>query len=531
MEPRPRTDRLWDVLTLTVVLLLVAAHMRYALLDQRLPHNTNVTYFFCHLFHELGDADGPGRALRNAALGMAGWYNLGIAAAMKIVGRAPLVLHLLDAAWLALVLLGTALIARRLWGPAAAFAAVVLIPPDGYDLVLMARVSGIHIPEMALLLGVLVPLVFDQRLSRWSTAAVVGLAGAAALSIRISSVIWMATLLPLLLACALHGPPRKEPLKKLGLVLALWALAAPPVFVYLRTYLGDKLGHHAEFAADRTLSLFYSMFTTDLGGPVFWVGLGLVVVAAVRWRPLPLRYLLVLLSWFVVPSLLMLIFVAGARDFPMYYVAFALLVAGALSRLPSPLLLLLLLIWGPRYVTQFLPEPSARAVSQVVHDVPLHHDDSILNHYRVHDGMGFTQFLALQQATCPQDGRKSCRILIPHDQGLCTPQPWDSGISDMEIFFLGRTHVHVERLPDDPDQRPDNERGPPHALGGFFCTQGDEGEAPDPQEQVRLRSQETIRRYGFEEVWRTQVDSHCQYVWSTPDGIVLRRDRLPALSL
>lgn len=529
MEQGPRTDRRWDVLTLAVILLLVAAHLRYALLDQRLPHNTNVTYFFCHLFHEMGDADGPAQALRNAALGMAGWYNLSIAVAMKIVGRAPMVLHLFNAAWMALVLLGTALIARRLWGPAAAFAAVVLIPPDGYDLVMMARVSGIHIPEMALLLGVLVPLIFDPRLSRWSTAVVVGLAGAGALSMRLSSLIWMTTLLPLLLACVWHGPQRKDAVKKIGVVFALWALAAPPIFVYIRTYVGDKLGHHAEFAADRSLSWFYSMFTNDLGGPVFWIGLGLAAVTAVLWRPLPTRFLLVLLSWWGLSCLLMVLFVAGARDFPMYYVAFALLVAGALSRLPSPLLLLLLLIWGPRYVTQFLPAPSARAVSQVVHDVPAAHDDSILNHYRVYEGLGGSQFGALLRSTCPEDERKTCRILIPHDQGLCTPQPWDSGISDMEIFFLGRTHVHVDRLPADRDRRPANERGPPHALGGFFCTQEDERTALDPREQVRFRSEQTIRRYGFREVWRAQVDSDCQYVWSTPDGTVRRRDSLPDL--
>lgn len=521
-----RRDHLWDALTLALILLLVAAHLRFAMLDQRLPQNINHSYgVISHLHDLLSNEGGLTQALRTAALDIAGWYNLLITVCVKVFGRTPLVLHFFDILWLALVLVGTALIARRLWGPVAAFAAVALIPPDGHDIVIMARLSCIHIPELALLLGVLVPLVYDQRLSRWSTAVVVGLAGAGALSIRLSSLIWMGTLLPLLLLCALPRPGRHKTLKKLGVILAFWALAIPPLWVWMQEYIREKISHRTSHHGDLSLELFLGNFTSDLGRWVFGLGLVCILVAVARWRPRAWRFLPVLLCWLLVPSLLFLLFIAGTQDFPMYYVAFALLAAGGLSRLPRafrPLLLLLLLLWCPYYIAQWLPESTARSLSSVVRYGARHERDSIINPFRVYDGIRPAHFRALLQATCPKDGATRCRVYI--NQGLFTPQPLDFASSTTGLFFLGQRDVQVRKIPDPEDMPPD----PPHALASFFCASFD-GHLPPDLARMNRRSRDFIREHRFRTVWRMQVDAQCEYVWSTPDGTVRRPDKLRGL--
>ena len=520
------TSRTWDLLSVALILLILAAHVRFALLDGRLPTNNNHAYYgFPDMYRLLGQDGRAAEALRDAFFSIGGWYNLLIAGLLHVFGTTPLVLQALNALWLALVLCGMALIARRFWGSAAAFVALCLLPPGGEALVIQARLSCIHIPELALLLGILVALGYDRQLRRWSTVILVGLAGAGALAIRQSSLIWIGTLLPLLFSSCRLVVGRPGGLWKILTIFALWSVAAPPYWLHLRDYVLEKIDHRNVFIGDLSLELLYNSILNDLGAVVFWLGLAAMVAALARWRQAPRPLLWVLLCWFIGPCILFAVFVAGTQDFPMYYVAFSLLVSAGLSRIPRwprPLLLLLLLPWFHAYIPQWLPESGPRLMANLPFHSPGRAEAGIRNVYRVHSGQHASDLKMLLAATCPRDGGQRC--LIYSNGGLLRPLPYSFGDST-GLFFLDRDNVHVEGVPEPEDRGLDT----PEALAGFICG-SPEADRSDLEARFEQRFGDLMAKRDYEVVWSKSVDRRCQFFWSTPGGVVRYPERLKTLN-
>lgn len=520
------TSRTWDLLSIALILLILAAHARFALLDSRLPTNTNSAYYDLPDFYRLLGQDGRAvEAIRDAFLSIGGWYNLLIAGLLHVFGKTPLVLQALNALWLALVLCGMAIIARRFWGSAAAFVAICLLPPGGEALVLQARISCVHIPELALLLGIVVALGYDRRLHRWSTVILIGLAGAGALAMRQSSLIWIGTLLPLLLSSCRLVVWRPGGLSKILTIFALWSVAAPPYWLHLRDYVLDKIDHRNAFIGDFSLELLYSSMLSDLGAVLFWLGLAAMAAALSRWRPAPRLLRWVLLCWFIVPGILFALFVAGTQDFPMYYVAFSLLVSAGLSRIPHwprPLFLLLLVPWLHAYIPQWLPESSPWNMAGLPFHSPGQAEAGIRNIYRVHTGQRASDLKMLLAATCPRVAGQGCRIYT--SGGLILPIPYSYGDST-GLFFLGWENVNSEVMPAPEDLDPD----PPEALAGYIC---DSPEADQSGLEARFeeRFRHLMAKHNYEVIWSKSVDRRCQFFWSTPDGVVRHPERLKTLN-
>jgi hypothetical protein len=183
----------WSLAAGAVGLAVVAAHVRFAAIDGRPPVDLNRSYeLLPDLYGALGEPRGIGEALRLAVTASNGVYNLLLAAMMRILGRSFALMDVFDVIWVATILIAVWVMTRRLSGPPAALAAVALAG-NAAGVVLMGRQGWIHVPELALLAVVLAALAGDPGLGRRRTVAAVALAGAGALTLRPSALIWIGT--------------------------------------------------------------------------------------------------------------------------------------------------------------------------------------------------------------------------------------------------------------------------------------------------------------------------------------------------
>ena len=487
----------------------VAAHVRFVWLDERLPQDPNHAHLgLPTLYGLLESSSSWGQVPEAVGLHTTGWYNLLIAGTLHVFGLRPGAMEGFHVLWTAVLVGGVLLLARRLWGARGAVAAVALISPASYAIYLDARIGWIHVAEIALFVVVLATLVGDPTLRRRRTVAVAALVGMAAICIRPSGVIWGATLVPYLASGVWRTEQRMRFAKRAAVVLACWALALIPVVNEARRYVDNKMmsRDRYEFLADP--AVLWRGVTQDIGVVFGVLGLlGMVALAArlprERWREL-----LLLVVWLVLPFVLYAALHAGLPNFPAYIVAFALLGAGGLSRLPWPAVLVPLLVWAPLYVLPWLPLNVARAVVDrpVLHRYGFLYTESPTNLARPFRNLRADEVLQMLHATCPQDALCSVHV----DRCLLQPNGVDPG--RLELFLMDRKDVQLIPTWDDHGAA-----GAGHALASYRCMDSD----PNWRsrfEGYNLTRAAVIAKHDYQQVWSRRLSPDCTYSWWTPGG-------------
>jgi len=527
LQGEERREGAWNLGLAAAILFIVASHIRFVALDGRLPQDPNHAYHSLPaIFNCLGSWGDAWIALRAIFTETGGWYNFLLAASLRIWGRDPLVFQVFHVLWLAGVMVGLALVARRLWGPAAALVAVALIPPDGMGVVLLARIGWIHVPELALILLTLAALVHDPRLARGRTVVLAGLTGMAALALRPTALFWIATLAVVTLYGARQAARRTVELRRAGILLMSWGLGLIPLAGDLGDYLTDKLDARQRYEFLLSLRQLFEQVTGDLKTPI-----GLAILAGILAVLAPIpgrrgggprpggRFSLLLLSWIVLPLILYIIFHAGVTNFPVYYAALALLAGHGFSRLPRALSLLPLLCWLPFVLAQWVPLPVAQAIYPHLPAAPPKlSQPGILNIYRPFRGLEQEDVLSLLRATCPA-GEEPCRVLVDHS--LFHPNGVEPG--ELELFLLGRDRVQVLEVREHGDGGP---RELAHAYARFRCDPFDRDlrqRTPGLKQKMRV----IARKGQYAQVWSRTVDRGCQYDWLTPGGLIRYPRQMP----
>lgn len=503
MEAR---SRLLLVLSVLVLLLVVAAQARFALVDARLPPDANHAHQTLPLIHHcLGSSHDWPLALWAAVGETGGWYNFLIAGATHLTGSGTGVMRLLHLAWVAGVLLGLWLIARRLWGEAAGLMALLLISPLSMGIHQLGRMGWIHVAELALLLQVMDGLLADPRLERRAGVARIAIFGLLTLALRPTGLVWMATLAPLLLLAHRRGAP----LRRVLAVAGTWALALLPLARDLVPYLQDKFEARPRYDAIASVALLIPQLVDDLGLPWAVAALaGLLLLLFQRG----VRHILprvVLASWLVIPLTLYLAFNVGLVNFPVLYAAAALLGAAGLSRLPTPAVAApLLLLWLGAYAAQWMPMPQAEALYRQIDDANIGlHRDSPNNYFRPYLAPDLEQIQTLLDRACPP-GKATCPVIV--ESSLLHPAGLDSG--RLGLFLLGRRQVKLLEMRDlgAPEDEPQ-----PRAYARFDCPEYAASFAQrHPDASSRGDGMRAAK--GLRLTHELKLEPGCKFLWYTP---------------
>jgi len=519
---RSTDDRTWRWGVGLILGLVVIAHLRFMALDPRLPWDANLCYDQLPLvFEALRKLPSPGlgRIVRLVFTETTGGYDLLLALPMMLGAPRALVIELFGLFWVLSSLLCVALVARRVFGgPAAVMASALLA--SGWAVVVLGRSTWIHVPELALVLMVFCALVLDPPLRRWSSVALVALAGGGAMGIRPSGAVWMACLLPLLVYGLLRHPPRRGGWARLGAVLIGWGVGAIPTLMELWPYLHGKLQRRQAYGhVVEDVTLLRQVWNIVGVLPVILGVLGLVVLA-VRFRkavpPSARGPVLTLLAWLLLSPVLVLVFRAGLDNFPAFCVALAVLGAGGLAQLPKPLWLLPILAFLVHWTPQWLPERPKQRVQPLVRTY-LQALPGLS--YRVEARLDPAVVTSLLDATCPPARRERCMVVVDH--GLFSPSPEEPG--RLEIFLMDRPRVELLPVYVPEASRWGHEA---HVFASYSCR--------------FLESSWSARRPGWDEVgrgvrargrmelvWERDLGRGCVYRWYTPGGKLLFPDRLP----
>lgn len=511
--------RIWDAIAVGLILAVVVAHVRFAVQDGRPPQDPNHCLGALPSVYELmGSPGNLPELIEYTVSRTSSWYNLLVAAAMRLVGVGPGVLQALNVAWVGLLLTMVALVARRLWGPPAAVAALLLIPPNSEAMIVLARIGWIHVPELAVFLALLLLLVRDPALRRWGTVVGVALLGMAGIIIRPSGLIWASTLVPLLASGWLVSEHRRRFALRCGTVLVCWGLALIPVAQELSSYVDNKLVSRDRYAFLASPEVLLSGVRSDVGVVTGLAALVGIVLLALRYPRQHWRTTALLGVWVVLPFVLYLSLHAGMSNFPAYVAALALLGAGGLARYPRIALPLLAAVWIPLYGAQWLPAQTAGHLFARWAPGNLYVDDP-LNHYRVDTWMDAQIVLDLIDASCPHMDRRECTIHV--DRCLFRPSGVDPGWLEMFLYDLGNVRLVPVWDPNYPVSANSGD-----GMGSYICAQADtDWMARFPETQQRR--DEAVHRLHYEEVWTRHMAPGCRYTWYTPHGKVKAPQRMP----
>ncbi len=475
--------------TWLVIAVLVAAQLRFVWLDDRLPRDLSFTWRLLESFLVVlqeGRWDQLPRLLSETA----GWLNLATAGLFQLTGPDPKVFRALDACWLAMIAVGSASAARTVGGPRAGLATVLLL--GGLPLVVvLARLTWVHVPETALLVTALAALLRDPSLAHRRTWVLgVGAAGLA-LALRPSAGVWVLALAPLV-----RGAPWRR-LLVAGTVLGICAL---PALGELGPYLSGKLAIRSAYAA-RVAPLHQQLLA--LVGP--WAGLPALAGAAlwIRTRP-DWRTAMALGAWTVGPFAAWAVFRTGLENFVV--LAPALAIAGGLGLATGRRGLVaaalgFALLTGVQVVPSGLAEPVWGRLPGVT---PGWYRESLGDQFRPWTGYGARELPRLLDAVCPTQEPGRCLVAV--EQGLLHPDAEDPG--RLGLLLLDEARV---------DLRPVDETSPPlpgaAAVVRFDCL-----DRP-PDFQVSLP--------GLAPVWSRDVGQGCTVHWLVPGGEPLRPEALP----
>lgn len=499
--------------------LVLLAHLRFLILDPRLPWDANLAFDQLPMVYGALEAARPGDLLRLVFTETTGGYDLLLALPMLAGVPRPLVLELAGLVWTFTALGCAALIARRLFGGSAAALALALLA-SGWGVVVFGRTPWVHVPELALVLVVLTGLVLDPSLSRRRSVVVVALAGAGAMSLRPSGVAWVLSLLPLLAWGVLRGWPRGPALARLGVVGLAWGLGAVPALFELAPYLQGKLARRGGYAHVVQWDVLLHQLNMVVGLIPALVGLlGLGALALRRGRgdqPAPTGPVLLLATWLVLGGLLVLLFRAGVDNFPAVAVALAVLAGGGLARLPRPLWVLPGLVFALHWGAQWLPEPAGDPSSPLLREW-LQAQPGLA--YRVDRRLDPAVVMALLDTSCPPARLDSCVVYVDH--GLFNPSPEEPG--RLELFLAEREHVELL-----PVYVPGTDRAldRAHAFASFGCAALDlhwDQRRPG----WRGTADRIQRSASMRPIWERALGGDCRYTWLTPGGVLRRAGALP----
>ncbi len=518
-EPR---RRIWDWIAVGLILAVVVAHVRFAVMDGRPPQDPNHCLgSLPSVFQLMGSASNVPELLEYVFSRTSSWYSLLLAASMRLVGVSPGVLQAFHVVWVGLLVTMVALVARRLWGPAAAVTALVLVPPNSEAMIVLGRIGWIHIPELALFLGVLLLWIRDPALQRRWTVVGAAALGVAGIVIRPSGLIWAGTLVPLLLSGWLDSEQRRRFVLRCAAVLVCWALALIPVVQELSSYVDNKLVSRDRYAFLASADVLLAGVRADVGVVTGLVALAGIVLLALRFPRRRWRVVALLAAWVVLPFVLYLTLHAGMPNFPAYVAALALLGAGGLARFPRiarGALPVLGVVWLTLYGAQWLPTHTAGHLFARWAPGNLYVDDP-LNHYRVDEWMEARIILELIDASCPNMDRRECTIHV--DRCLFRPSGVDPGW--LEMFLYDLTNVRLVPVWD-PNYPVSQVAG--DGMGSYICAQAEtDWLARFPQTQQRR--DEAVQRLHYEEVWSRRMAPGCRYTWYTPHGEVDDLERMP----
>lgn len=465
---------------LAVVVCVAALHLRFLLVDTRLPGDRGL------MFQELSRAQaalGDAALLPHVLTSVTGWYQLALALALKVLGPSPELVQAPGLIWSTLLVLSTALVARKLAGPTAATlaAALVGVQPLAVD---MGRILWFHVPEAALVVSALAVFVHDPELTRWRSVVAVSVLGVLALTLRHTGLVWVATLLPCL------WPARRG---RAWVVVLSWGLAA---LVPLSGFVG-YLELKAQ-AVDRYGDLVPGI-AVQLGETVGWIPIAVSVVGiglAARARtPAPW---LTFAAWLVGPLALVGVFSAGIDNHTLFAPGLAIAGALGLSRVPrAPAVAA-----AGFFLFHALGQLGLRADAEPIYSME-----------RPYSEFGEPELRALFEATCPEGGRRSCRILT--DKGLF--RPYSTSRGELEFLTLGEDRVRVlpARLTPEAVVR----QAPVHALARMVCEPSPRGESwsrGEPSGEATVLA--AIEAHGLAVAWERELSPGCVLAWWTPDG-------------
>lgn len=478
-----------DRRTLLVIAVLVSAQLRFVWLDDRLPRDLSFTWRIlesCLVALSEGRWDQIPRLLGETA----GWLNLAVAGLFQLTGPSPGLFRALDGLWLAVVLGATASTARTLGGPRAGLGAVLLL--GGTPLVVvLARLTWVHIPETALLTLALAALVRDPALAQRRTWLLGLVPAGLAIALRPSALVWAAALMPLIGAA-----PRRRRLGAVGLLV----LCALPAVSELAPYLEGKFAIRESYAA-RVAPLHQQLIT--LIGP--WVGVPAVTGAALwAWTRPTHRVLWTLGAWTLGPIAAWAVFRTGLENFVV--LAPALAIAGGVG-LASGRRGLLAASVGFALLTgvQVVPPPVAEAVwGRLPGTTPGWYRESLGDQFRPWSGYGATELPQLLDAVCPTSAARRCLVAV--ERGLFHPDSEDPG-------RLGLLLLDEQRLDLHPVGQRDRLLPGAAAVVRFDCPG-----LPETR-QVQLP--------GLAPVWSRDVGQGCTVTWLVPGGQAVRPGSLP----
>ena len=515
LENAPRS--FWDVATVALALGVFAIHISFVAQDTRLPWDPG--RYFKHMpvyYWQQMTFAGFFTSFGDALIQSSGWYEWILAAVLHIFGRTAGVFASVGSFWYITILLLTALLARRVSGPAAGFLAVAVMASTP-SITLFCRFPWIHIPETGLLLGMLVLYAYDDALKRKSTIIGLALLGVMTIQLRESGIVWVATLVPLMAFGVRREKDAPWPWRRFSWVLFGWGLALIPPLLRMENYVGGKLGARSRYMLQTPPLL--EQFAESLSLPVtVIVGVGM---AAFLYRlkksfhPIGLLFIV----WALIPILLFLVFYAGFTNYTPFMPAVAVASAWGLVGI-HPLLALLglqvfLLVfqsWWPTPMT--LPE-----ITRAGHggDVDRYQIDKVMQPWQ---GFGAREVAALLDATCPSNEWHECHVLV--DQGLFFPNSEDYGL--FGLFLLGEDRVELRGVYDVPEEGWANYRV--DAYAHFRCGEYDDHfRRKAPGATVNMLN--LMQYKGLQAVWSGRVDGRCSYYWFAPNGAALNPHRLP----
>ncbi len=492
---RPSERALW-ALVAAIVVGTCAEHALFVASASVFPRDLNLAYrALPELYEQLGRGEGVAALTRLREPG--GWYNAAIAAWLHLAGPSGPAFAMVSIPWVGLVVLATAGLARTWFGPWAAVAAAAWVAQVP-GVTRVARGAWIHTPEAALTTLGAWAFARDPSLARVGTVVTLALTGGLTLALRPSGIVWVG-----LLGLAAVARWRPLPPLRAGLVVAAWLLGSLVPLPLLRTYLGGKMGVRAHYAA------VVEGLPTELGhlvgvvpALIALVGIGLLLAVrppATGGGPDARLRAVVVGGWLLAPLAILAVFRTGLDNFPLVFVAVALLagrgLGGARPAWRSTGVGLAVAGWAlglASNVREDLTPPSAPNASHRV--------------------------AALIDATCPtRTARQGCTVVV--EQSLFYPRAEEPGW--LELFLMDERALRLVPL----HQRGLAARGVPAALATWECGAQDHlARGARPSRDADLRG--LVTRGRLAPAWSVEADG-CTFWWLTRDGRLDQPAALP----
>ena len=503
----PDTRRLPLRGPLAVAALVALSHLVFLLRDGAPPRDLSLAWTLLPPAHADVGAWDPG--VLALLVTPTGWPQLVMAVWLQIVGPSAFAFRVLDVPW-SFALVGLVGAAAAAVAPEARRGAAgtigALLAAGTPLLVLPARVTWLHVPEAALVLGAALPWLRDPRLGRglgWTAGL-----GALALLLRPSALPWLG----LLAAAVLVGRGgARPPWRRLVAVAAAWGLACIPMVGFLPEYLAAKAGARAGYAAHIPTVLRLVLEGGRLPGLVLVAGAGLGLWQARAGRGL-------LSVWALATVALAAGSRAGPDNFLVGVAALAVLGGVGLARWPRPGAVTAgLLTLGQHALPLGGPPAPGTAHAALTDAFALPPPGPLGGRVWPLRGFGEAELNQLLDATCPASG--ACALGV--DRGLAWPETEDPG--QLGAFLLDRPGLVLRstrrpRAPDGPRSL--------HALVLLTCLQDDARYRHEEPATARALDA-WVRVQRLAPAWVHALPGGCELAWLTPGGAVRDPSALP----